>query len=183
MILQPVFPSLAKRACLPVGRARGDFATANPWTVVLVSVVMFLGAMFLALQLQFSHNSLNYLKKDVPIRMDTELTDKEMKGSFNIEVMIDTGKEHGLYDPSALKKIEQVQQMTKGIAVGDRSVGRAMLFTTIILTAGFLILLLAELKSTINFGIITGFTISMALLADFLLAPAMMVLLTRKNKT
>ena len=373
----------------------GDFATANPWKVVLVSVVMFLGAMFLALQLQFSHNSLNYLKKDIPIRMDTELIDKEMKGSFNIEVMIDTGKEHGLYDPSALKKIEQVQQMTKDIAVGNRSVGRAlavtdiikdinqalnnedpsayalpdsreliaqelllyeigggenigeivdsdyrkaritvrapwadaveyskslaelddrlktlnegqttvsvtglasiivrtlsaiirsmgesyllagsvitllmvllignvriglcsmapnflpivlglglmklvdipldystimvggiavglavddtvhfmhnfrryynqsgdardavrqtllttgraMLFTTIILTAGFLILLLAELKSTINFGIITGFTISMALLADFLLAPAMMVLLTRKKKT
>jgi len=373
----------------------GDFATANPWKIVLVSAFMFLGALFLALQLQFSHNSLNYLKKDVPIRLATDLIDKEMKGSFNIEVMIDTGKEYGLYDPSALKKIEQIQQMTKGIVVGNRSVGRAravtdivkdinqalnsenplayvlpdnrelvaqelllyeigggenldqivdrdyrkaritvrapwadaveynrslteldgrlktltdgeitvsvtglasiivrtlsaiirsmsesyliagsvitlmmillignvriglcsmapnflpivlglglmklvdipldystimvggiaiglavddtvhfmhnfrryynqygdareavrqtllttgraMLFTTIILVAGFLILLLAELKSTINFGIITGFTISMALLADFLLAPAMMVLLTRKKKT
>jgi len=373
----------------------GDFATANPWKIVLVSAFMFLGALFLALQLQFSHNSLNYLKKDVPIRLATDLIDKEMKGSFNIEVMIDTGKEHGLYDPSTLKKIEQIQQMTKGIVVGNRSVGRAravtdivkdinqalnsenplayvlpdnrelvaqelllyeigggenldqivdrdyrkaritvrapwadaveynrslteldgrlktltdgeitvsvtglasiivrtlsaiirsmsesyliagsvitlmmillignvriglcsmapnflpivlglglmklvdipldystimvggiaiglavddtvhfmhnfrryynqygdareavrqtllttgraMLFTTIILVAGFLILLLAELKSTINFGIITGFTISMALLADFLLAPAMMVLLTRKKKT
>ena len=59
--------------------------------------------------------------------------------------------------------------------------GRAMLFTTIILAAGFFILLLAELKSTFNFGLITGFTICMALVADFLLAPAMMVLLTKKD--
>ena len=60
--------------------------------------------------------------------------------------------------------------------------GRAMLFTTIILGAGFFILLTAELNSTVNFGIITGFTICMALLADFLLAPAMMVLLTKKGR-
>ncbi len=59
--------------------------------------------------------------------------------------------------------------------------GRAMLFTTVILGAGFFILLFAELSSTVNFGIITGFTICMALLADFLLAPAMMVLLTKKK--
>ena len=62
------------------------------------------------------------------------------------------------------------------------STGRAMFFTTVILSTGFFILLFAELKSTINFGIITGFTICTALLADFLLAPAMMVLLSRKKE-
>jgi hypothetical protein len=56
-----------------------------------------------------------------------------------------------------------------------------MLFTTVILGAGFFILLFAELKSTNNFGLLTGFTICMALVADFLLAPAMMVLLTKKT--
>lgn len=59
--------------------------------------------------------------------------------------------------------------------------GRAMLFTTLILGAGFFILLLADLRSTVNFGLVTGFTICMALLADFLLAPALMVLVNGKG--
>jgi predicted RND superfamily exporter protein len=373
----------------------GDFATAHPWKIVFVSVFIFFGALLLSLQLKFSHNSLNYLKEDVPVRIATDLIDKEMKGSFNIEIVFDTHRQHGLYEPDTLKQLEQVQHISESLVVGERPVGRAsavtdiikkinqalnsersseyripdnreliaqelllyeagggenldeiidreyskaritvrapwvdavaydkalveldnklraafkgqttvsvtglasiivrtlsaiirsmgesyliagvvitllmillignvriglcsmapnflpivcglglmkitgipldystimvggiaiglavddtvhfmhnfrryynqsgdpreavrqtmlttgraMLFTTIILASGFFILLLAELKSTINFGIITGFTISMALLADFLLAPAMMVLLTRNRKT
>ncbi|KAA3613331.1 MAG: hypothetical protein DWQ05_17735 [Calditrichaeota bacterium] len=52
--------------------------------------------------------------------------------------------------------------------------GRAMLFTTLILTAGFFIFMFASMGNLFNFGLLTGFTISMALLADFLLAPALM---------
>ncbi|MDH4319461.1 MAG: MMPL family transporter, partial [Desulfobulbaceae bacterium] len=61
--------------------------------------------------------------------------------------------------------------------------GRAMLFTTLILSGSFFILLLAELRSNFNFGLITGFTICMALLADFLLAPALMVVLVGKKNS
>ncbi len=52
--------------------------------------------------------------------------------------------------------------------------GRAMLFTTIVLTAGFFIFMFASMGNIFNFGLLTGFTISVALLADFLLAPALM---------
>lgn len=54
--------------------------------------------------------------------------------------------------------------------------GRAMLATTIVLSTGFFIFMFAEMHNLINFGLITGFAIIMALLADFLLAPALMAL-------
>jgi len=52
--------------------------------------------------------------------------------------------------------------------------GRAMLVTTVVLSVGFFIFVFSTLSNLINFGILTGFTIIAALLADFFLAPALM---------
>jgi len=49
--------------------------------------------------------------------------------------------------------------------------GRAMLFTTLVLVTGFLLFMLATLNNVFNFGLLTGITLILALLADFLLAP------------
>jgi len=54
--------------------------------------------------------------------------------------------------------------------------GRAMLATTVVLSTGFFIFMFAEMNNLFNFGLLTGFAIIMALLADFLLAPALMAL-------
>ena len=54
--------------------------------------------------------------------------------------------------------------------------GRAMLTTSIILSAGFLIFCLATMKHLIHFGFLTALTILAALVADFVLAPALMAL-------
>ena len=59
--------------------------------------------------------------------------------------------------------------------------GRAMFITSIVLCAGFLVLLAASLSTSIQFGIFTALIILLALLADFILAPALMVILTRKE--
>ncbi|MEN8167168.1 MAG: MMPL family transporter [Pseudomonadota bacterium] len=54
------------------------------------------------------------------------------------------------------------------------STGRAMFFTTIVLSFGFFLYMFAELSSLFRFGMLTGFAILMALLADFFLAPALL---------
>lgn len=59
--------------------------------------------------------------------------------------------------------------------------GRAMLFTTIVLATGFFLYMGANLSNLVNFGLLTGFTIIMALLADFFLAPALMKELHRSH--
>ena len=59
--------------------------------------------------------------------------------------------------------------------------GRAMLVTSIVLSIGFFIYAFSAMNNIVNFGVLTGFTIVMALAADYFLAPALMVLVNRKR--
>ena len=56
------------------------------------------------------------------------------------------------------------------------TVGRPIAFTTITLTAGFSVFALSDISNIGDFGLMAGFAIIWALLADFFLAPAMMLL-------
>jgi predicted RND superfamily exporter protein len=59
------------------------------------------------------------------------------------------------------------------------STGQALLFTTLVLCAGFFLYMLASMNSLFHFGLLTGFTIAVAFVADVLLAPALMALAMR----
>jgi len=61
--------------------------------------------------------------------------------------------------------------------------GRAILITSLVLSASFFSIMLSTLKSSINFGFYTGLVILAALLADFLLAPALMTILLKNRKS
>ncbi len=56
------------------------------------------------------------------------------------------------------------------------SAGQAMLFTTLTLSMGFFIYMLSSMTNMILFGLLTGFTILLAFIADVVLAPALMAL-------
>ncbi len=58
--------------------------------------------------------------------------------------------------------------------------GRAMLVTTCVLSIGFFTFMFSEMNNLFNFGFLTGFTLLMALLADYFIAPSLMVLLHKK---
>ena len=53
--------------------------------------------------------------------------------------------------------------------------GRALLITSLVLCTGFFILMAASLNHLVNFGFFTGITILIALVADFLLLPVIMI--------
>jgi predicted RND superfamily exporter protein len=55
------------------------------------------------------------------------------------------------------------------------SIGRAMYYTTITITLGFSILALSNFIPSIYFGLLTGFSMLMALLADLTLLPLLIV--------
>jgi predicted RND superfamily exporter protein len=69
-------------------------------------------------------------------------------------------------------------------AVNDtlHSSGRAMLSTSIVLSAGFLIYLFSVMNNLQDFGFFTALCIIVALLADFWLAPALVLLINRNHK-
>ncbi len=60
--------------------------------------------------------------------------------------------------------------------------GRAMLITSVVLSLGFFIYGFATMQNIANFGRLTGVTIILALLADYLVAPALMVLVNPKRE-
>jgi predicted RND superfamily exporter protein len=110
----------------------GNFATGHPRLIVAASVCVFLTALLLALQLRFSHNSLLYLKKDIPVRAATELIDKKLRGSISVEFLIDTGKKYGLYEPEVMKKMEKAQELSEELIIDGTRVGRASSVVNII---------------------------------------------------
>jgi len=61
------------------------------------------------------------------------------------------------------------------------SAGRAMLVTTAVLSIGFFLYMFSSLSNLFNFGLLTGFTIIMALLADFFIAPALMAAMDKRG--
>ncbi|SFV71039.1 Predicted exporter of the RND superfamily [hydrothermal vent metagenome] len=57
--------------------------------------------------------------------------------------------------------------------------GKAMLITSIVLSLGFFAYIMANMISVQNFGLLTGSVIVLALLSDLLLAPALMMVVTK----
>jgi predicted RND superfamily exporter protein len=61
------------------------------------------------------------------------------------------------------------------------STGQALLFTSLVLSTGFFLYMLASMQVLFYFGLLTGFTILVAFLADVILAPALMALAIRSK--
>ena len=72
--------------------------------------------------------------------------------------------------------------VNKAIEETMMGTGRAMMATTIVLSLGFYIYMFASMSNLVNFGVLTGSAIIIALLSDILLAPALLKLISKENK-
>ncbi|QSZ40573.1 MMPL family transporter [Sulfurimonas aquatica] len=77
-------------------------------SIIGAAVVIIVVSLVFAIQMRFSHNPLEWFKEDNQVRINTETIDKELRGSITIEVVLDTGKENGVYNPEFLNSIERV---------------------------------------------------------------------------
>jgi predicted RND superfamily exporter protein len=62
------------------------------------------------------------------------------------------------------------------------STGQALFFTSLVLSTGFFLYMFASMSNLFYFGLLTGFTIIVAFLADLILAPALMMLVARPQR-
>ena len=85
-----------------------DFSINYYRSIIVSAVVVIVLSLLLASQMQFSHNPLHWFKKDNTVRTNTEMIDKELRGSISIEVVLDTKKENGVYNPAFLNAVESV---------------------------------------------------------------------------
>ena len=101
-------------------------------SIITISIVIVLIAVFFATQLRFSHFPLNWFPEEDPSRIATEVVDKELKGSVTLEVVIDTGVENGLYEPEILNKIEKTTNYFNSIQGETLFVGKALSIVDVI---------------------------------------------------
>ncbi len=73
----------------------------------------------------------------------------------------------------------QTRDAEEAVRMSLETTGKALLFTSIVLATGFFIYMLSSVGNLSNFGLITGFAISVALIADVTVTPALLVLVSR----
>lgn len=101
-----------------------------------------------------------------------------MIGSIAIGLVVDDTV-HFLYNfQKYYRKEENAMTAIQKTMLGT---GRAMLITSLVLSAGFFVLLAATLTNIVRFGLFTGMTILLALFADFLVAAALWPLIPMKK--
>jgi len=76
---------------------------------------------------------------------------------------------------------EQGMDTFKSVEYAFNTVGRALVITSIVLVLGFLVLALSSFKLNSGMGLLTAIIITLAILADFLLLPALLMKL-EENK-
>jgi predicted RND superfamily exporter protein len=89
----------------------GVVSITYPKTIVSSAALIIIVSLTLASTMQFSHNPLHWFAADNEVRINTETIDRELKGSITIEVVLDTHKENGVYEPEFLNTIEEVTEI------------------------------------------------------------------------
>ena len=95
-----------RRGLDPFLESIARFSTTYPVPILIVSFLFFLGACLGLPRLNFSHDILRWLPETEDLRIDTERIDTVLKGSVNMEIIMDTGQKNGLYDPKFMARLE-----------------------------------------------------------------------------
>ena len=110
-----------------------DFSVKRFKLVLVISLIIVAVGLVGLTRVYFSHNVLTWLPEDSDVRQATEVIDDKLRGSVVLEIILDTGRENGLYDREVLLAIERI---TKQV-IGDYEhsalfVGKVNSLTTII---------------------------------------------------
>jgi predicted RND superfamily exporter protein len=104
--------------------ACGALGTRHPFAVTTSWLAVFAASLAGALQVRFSNHSLEWFQPDEPFRIAAELVDAELGGANSIELVVDSRRENGLYEPALLRRIDAMQQRAEGQPAGTGKVGR-----------------------------------------------------------
>ena len=110
-------PSASALRGLP--QAFGAFGTRRPGLVLALWLCLFLVAAVGASRLRFSNYALHWFSPELPLRIAMELMDETFGGVDSFQVVVDSGKENGLYEPDLLRRIEAMQLLAEGQPIGE----------------------------------------------------------------
>jgi hypothetical protein len=77
-------------------------------------------------QLRFSSYILAYFPGDHPVKTDLVHVEQHLGGSVSFEIVVDTQRENGLYDPIVLKRIDALIPEVAAMRTEDFYVGKVI---------------------------------------------------------
>jgi predicted RND superfamily exporter protein len=114
-------PGLAQRLLLWTGDLGVDRFRAILGGALLLMAISVVGLA----RIQFAHMPIEWLPAENPVRIASELIDRELRGSSTAEVLIETGRENGLQNPETLRGIEAAIEQVESIDRGVLFVGKS----------------------------------------------------------
>ena len=87
-----------------------DFSVRRFRLVLVVSATLICAGIIGVFKVYFSHDVLKWLPEDFDVRQSTEVINQELRGSVVLELVLDTGRENGLYDRELLLKMERLSE-------------------------------------------------------------------------
>jgi predicted RND superfamily exporter protein len=130
-----VFPIRPKRVAAVAERSRrmdnfllnfSRISSKRPKAIVGICVVLGLLSIYAIFQLRFSSYILAYFPDDHPVKTDLVHVEQNLGGSVTFEVVVDTGKENGLYNPTVLNQIDALIPEVVAIKMEDFYVGKVI---------------------------------------------------------
>ena len=103
-----------------------DFSTSRPVPILFTSAVIFVFSLIFVTRLEFSHNDIEYFPDNTQVKKDLIHIDRELKGVLALEVIIDTGKENGIYEPEILNRIDSLAGRIETIKRDELFVGKVI---------------------------------------------------------
>jgi len=110
----------------------GNISIRHPYLILIIFTVILAFAAYGISKVRFYHNPLVWFPAKSEIRTATEKIDKELKGSVSLEVLIDTGRENGLYDPDILNRLDESAEYMERLKSGEIFIGKAWSITAIL---------------------------------------------------
>jgi predicted RND superfamily exporter protein len=108
------------------------FSVTYPKSIVTVSLTIVAITLYLASNMKYEHNPLEWMNPNDPMRVGVELVDKELKGSVMLEAVIDTGVENGLYEPNVLLAIDRAAERIKTLGNEEVYIGKTISLSMIL---------------------------------------------------
>ncbi len=102
-----------------------QIVSCRPGLIITITLLLLVAGLASALQLQFSHNVLKWQPASWDCRRATETIDRVMGSTINIEVLVDTEKENGLYDPVVLNHLDRLARELEAFENGRVKVAKA----------------------------------------------------------
>ncbi len=103
-----------------------------PKTIIALTFLLVAVSLFLASKVKMSHFPLEWFPHSNKTYIDSQLLDKEMKGTISMEVIIDAKEENAWQSPQRLQKLDEITSSLEGYSEKKITIGKIFSLNTIV---------------------------------------------------